>query len=301
MFTPRGAFLHAKMKPPGCLRLATDTWRSQISPVMNRFVLSALFLATLAPLPANAGASAWFDTPGGRLRLVTAEQADSNGILRGALQIDLRPGWKTYWRDPGDAGVPPTIAVDGSDNISEVEAAFPVPERFHDGNTTWAGYEKPVTLALSFTVPQPKRAARVSADVFLGICQEICIPVQARLEADAAGGEGSSADDGIVASAFEALPAQPTDQFGATSVAGGPDEIRVEAHVPHGDQPTAFFLASSDGYYLAQPEKIEKDGRTYFSVRVLEHPDSRPEGDGLHYTLVAGDRAVSGVLPYPRS
>ena len=70
----------------------------------------SLFLGlSLLACPALASSSDWYEAEGGRVRLVTSGAADENGVIEGALEIDLKPGWKTYWRDPGDAGVPPTL------------------------------------------------------------------------------------------------------------------------------------------------------------------------------------------------
>ncbi len=63
-----------------------------------------------ARLPARrriASSSDWFETEGARIRLVTTGKPAADGKLKGMLDIELKPGWKTYWRDPGDAGVPP--------------------------------------------------------------------------------------------------------------------------------------------------------------------------------------------------
>ncbi len=62
------------------------------------------------------------------------------------LEIDLKPGWKTYWRDPGDAGVPPTLDASASSNIASAELSFPAPQRFDDGFAIWAGYKEPVGI-----------------------------------------------------------------------------------------------------------------------------------------------------------
>ncbi len=226
----------------------------------NRLLFAA---AMLASSPAAASSTAWHDTAGGRLRLVTTGTA-AGGTLRGALQIELAPGWKTYWRDPGDAGVPPTIDVSGSDNIAGLEIAFPAPQRFRDADTVWAGYERPVTLALSFAVPTPDRSSRISADVFLGICKSICIPVQESFALDPAEDADNAGDKAVVEQAFAALPAPATSGFGVTPAESGPDAIKVAAHLPAGVAADEFFLAAADGYYFAAPQANVAGGVTYF-------------------------------------
>ncbi|RUX21351.1 hypothetical protein EOA27_06205, partial [Mesorhizobium sp. M2A.F.Ca.ET.037.01.1.1] len=69
-------------------------------------------------LPAEASSSIWYNSEGGKVRLVTTGKPDEAGKIRGVLDIALKPGWKTYWRDPGDAGVPPQLDISGSTNIA---------------------------------------------------------------------------------------------------------------------------------------------------------------------------------------
>src|SRR5262245_43732610 len=93
-------------------------------------MLAALAVASALASPALASSSDWHEADGGRVRLLTSGRPDEHGVLRGALEIDLKPGWKTYWLDPGDAGVPPSLDVSGSRNVSTAELQFPAPHRF---------------------------------------------------------------------------------------------------------------------------------------------------------------------------
>src|SRR5690606_16478618 len=118
--------------------------------------LRHLLAVTLSLLPAaaHAAASDWYHVEGGSVRVVTSGVPDENGVLRGALEIRLKRGWKTYWRDPGSSGVPPTLDVAVGDRTAPVEIGFPAPQRFDDGYAEWAGYDEPVALALSLHLPQ---------------------------------------------------------------------------------------------------------------------------------------------------
>src|SRR5690606_29169706 len=108
----------------------------------------------LAGMPAHAGSSAWYHVEGGSIRLVTDSEADSDGLLRGALEIRLKPGWKTYWLDPGSSGVPPTLEATADGRAVAVEIDFPAPKRFDDGYGEWAGYDHSIALALTLRLPE---------------------------------------------------------------------------------------------------------------------------------------------------
>ena len=141
----------------------------------------AVLLMLLASTPAHASSSDWFETEGARVRLVTTGKPAADGTLKGILDIELKPGWKTYWRDPGDAGVPPTLDVSANPNITGAKFDFPAPQRHDEGDFQWAGYDYPVALPVTFTLKDPGGPATIDAAVFLGVCETICIPVQAKL------------------------------------------------------------------------------------------------------------------------
>src|SRR5262245_22671608 len=169
-------------------------------------IIATLAIASALAHPALASSSDWHEADGGRVRLLTSGEPDEHGVLRGALEIDLKPGWKTYWLDPGDAGVPPSLDVTGNRNIAMAEMQFPAPQRFDDGNAIWAGYKGPVTFAVNFTLADRAAPTTVDAKVFLGICETICVPLQASLHVDTASDPDNADDAATVQAAFDSLP-----------------------------------------------------------------------------------------------
>jgi DsbC/DsbD-like thiol-disulfide interchange protein len=260
--------------------------------------LSVLMLIASAS-PAAASSSDWYAVEGGGIRLVTAGQADASGLIRGVLEIALKPGWKTYWRDPGDAGVPPTVDVAPSTNISAATLEYPPPQRFNDGFAVWAGYKEPVSLPVTFAAAKPGEPALIEADVFLGICETICIPVQARLSVDPAADPDNQEDAAQVEAAFASLPEPARPDFGVTFIHGQSGELLVQAHIPGDPEGAEFFIAASDGYMFGTPERKDEGGKVLFSVPVLEWPAALSTKGGLNYTLVTASGAVSGTLSFP--
>jgi len=262
------------------------------------------FLLCLGPAlvfgtPALASSSAWHASEGGQVRLVTSGAPDKSGHLQGALEIQLKPGWKTYWRDPGSSGVPPQLDVSASTNIASWDMAFPAPQRHDDGYGPWAGYDRSVVLPIAFTLTDPGRKTPIEATVFLGMCETICIPVQARLSVDPASGADDAADARTVQAGKAALPADATADFGVTPLPGDDKTLVVEAHLPGDATAAEFFIAGSDDYIFGTPHRKDRDGKVVFSIPILDRPASRPAGNGLHYTLTGPAGAVSGLLPYP--
>ncbi|MBL8674080.1 MAG: disulfide bond formation protein DsbD, partial [Rhodospirillales bacterium] len=96
--------------------------------------------------PARAAGSDWARTEQTELRLISAVDAigDSRTVTLG-LQFRLKPGWKIYWRSPGDAGFPPTIEWNGSTNLGKTAFLWPAPTRFKVSDLSNIGYKSAVT------------------------------------------------------------------------------------------------------------------------------------------------------------
>jgi DsbC/DsbD-like thiol-disulfide interchange protein len=269
-----------------------------MSPAMKVLSASAALVTLLAGSPVHASSSDWFETDGARVRLVTTGKPNEEGRLLGILDIELKPGWKTYWRDPGDAGVPPTLDVSTNPNIAKAEFDFPAPQRHDEGDFKWAGYDYPVALPVTFTLKDPAGPAMIDAGVFLGVCETICVPVQAKLAFDPADDPDNPDDASAVSAAFAAIPSAATPVFGVKVAEKASDaKVVLEAVFPGNPATAELFVAGGDGYVLTVPVKEERDGKTFFSLEVTR-PDEKPSGPGLHYTLVTDAGAVSGLLPY---
>lgn len=260
---------------------------------MFRIIL--LFPALLAlAQPVAAASSDWHQTRGGAVRLVTSGLSDEAGRLRGALQIRLEPGWKTYWRDPGTTGIPPQIEVSGTE-FKGTELFFPAPQRFEDPYGDWAGYDQSVTLPVIFETVSAGTAPLVEADIFLGLCETICIPVQASFLFDASNGFDATQDALLVEGAFASLPGEPQPDFQLASVDMQAGHLRLQAMLPEGAGKPELFLSLQDGGQVALPDLVEsRPGQAVFNARLIAAPQQDTE---LHYTLVTGDRAVHGTIP----
>ncbi|MEM9044044.1 MAG: protein-disulfide reductase DsbD domain-containing protein [Pseudomonadota bacterium] len=136
--------------------------------------LSALALTTILASP--VGAQALFSTG---QSFVTAElipgAPEADGTRMIGLDLLLEPEWKTYWRSPGEAGIPPTIDWSASDNLAGVEVYWPAPEVFQSFGMTTVGYEDQVTLPIKITPVDPTRPVDLNVTMDLGVCREICV------------------------------------------------------------------------------------------------------------------------------
>ncbi|PIL15552.1 hypothetical protein P775_25580 [Puniceibacterium antarcticum] len=101
-------------------------------------------------------------------------QADGSHLA--ALHLTLAPGWKTYWRSPGDAGIPPEFSWQGSDNVAAVGVNWPTPKIFHQSGMRSVGYAHEVILPLRVVGATPGADMRLHGVVELGVCSDICVP-----------------------------------------------------------------------------------------------------------------------------
>lgn len=245
---------------------------------------------------AHAASSEWHHVQGGAVRLVTAGEPAADGTLKAALEIALNPGWKTYWVDPGASGVPPTldISTDG-EKISTV-MHFPAPVRFDDGYAHWAGYPGSVSLPVEIGLSaHPQGLARIEANAFLGICETICIPVQALLSLDL-GEADDPADASIVDLAFAALPPAAHDGFGVDSVTVEGDGLTLAVSAPAGARVEDLYLAGTDTLMFDVP--VKDASGTKFLVPFVGR--GKPKGgEKLLYTLRTSAGDVTGHITLP--
>lgn len=93
-----------------------------------------------------------------------------------ALRMELKPGWKTYWRIPGDSGVPPTFDWTGSENLANAATSWEVPKVFETYGDRTIGYEGRMIVPLTLTPVDPEKPIRVRLNFTYGVCKDICIP-----------------------------------------------------------------------------------------------------------------------------
>lgn len=144
---------------------------------LHLMTLAVLVLASLAS-PARAQS---FDNvvqldvlPGWR---------NNDGSHTAALRISLNPGWKTYWRAPGDAGIPPQISWQGSRNVADITVVWPTPTVFNQNGMRSIGYTDSLILPVVIKPKKTGSPVRLKAVLDIGVCRDICVPQTLRVKA----------------------------------------------------------------------------------------------------------------------
>jgi len=264
-------------------------------------------LLLLAPaVRAEPGASAWAGSEAGRVRLVAAESALAPGAAetRLALEFDLAPGWKIYWRTPGDAGYPPRIDPTGSDNLAASALGWPAPHRFVLGGLQNYGYQGRVALPLTVTRLDPARPLALRVRVDFLACATLCVPQQADLALALPTGDGrASAFAATVAAAEAAVPGDGAAVgLALERVEARGDRLRLIARADPPFTDPDLFLESATIPAFAQPSLTLSADRRRLVIEIApaEPPAQALAAAPLTVTLTDGARALAAsVTPEP--
>lgn len=215
--------------------------------------------------PASAGETAWFKTDGGNIRIITEPFMRDAREIRGVIDIDLLPGWKTYWRDPGAGGLPPQIDAADPSIIRSAEIHFPAPKWVKSSYGDYAGYKEPVEIPFTLDLSAPASETETQIRLMVGICADICIPAFSDFTIQFEEAKGSTRDASLVMNAFAALPLEPSKLGVSTHVkkldAAGNYELTIDADVA----PSELFASSKNGMQFKKPRLItgNTDQNTY--------------------------------------
>lgn len=267
---------------------------------LRDFVGSAMmFIVALAVNSAGAAVTDWQGEGNAKVRLI-ASGIDASGHISAGIEIGIAPGWKTYWRTPGDAGVAPLIDFSSSSNINgPVFIEFPVPHRVDDGYAVTNVYEDQVVLPVTIAATDPESATRLVLSLDIGVCAEICIPEHYDVTLDLAPGETDATAAAILADARRALPRDPTPgefEIGRVRRVGGTDKRPVfEFQIIAADAANAeVFVEGPADWYPAMPKLVASDevGAT-FSVEFNRLGSTIPiGGNAFTVTVVATGGAI---------
>ncbi len=144
---------------------------------MNKFfsviLTPLLMLAVLSVAPSQARAGDFDDVA--HVSLVPGWMR-SDGFYMAAIQVDLKPGWKTYWRAPGNSGIPPEFDWSRSRNLEQVGYFWPSPRIMDVAGVRTIGYDKQLFLPIVLKPKDPALPIDLSLDMSFGVCEEVCVP-----------------------------------------------------------------------------------------------------------------------------
>jgi DsbC/DsbD-like thiol-disulfide interchange protein len=216
-----------------------------------------------ASLAASPGESPWVKETYSKVRLVSGSVAGLSGDrMIAGVQIRLDPGWKTYWRMPGDSGVPPSFDWSGSKNLKSAEVLYPAPHRFTDASGTAIGYEDEVVFPVMVTPERAGEPVELKVNVDYGLCKTLCIPNQASLSIELPARTAGEADDPLLTRFFDLVP-KPAET-GKLPALGGIEakldsakpEFFIDVNFADGATGTDVFVEAPVGAFVPVPKPL---------------------------------------------
>ncbi len=288
------------MPKPVAMKAEPDPRWAASFPVV--LILGAL-LGAAGPCRAD-DASVWDVDTRSALRLIAGSTLTDGSapLLRAGIELRLEPGWKTYWRYPGDSGVPPRFDFSGSENVKSATVLWPAPRRFPDGaGGNSIGYMGRVIFPVHVVPEQMAKPVvlRVKADY--AICENLCVPAEGKAALKLP--LGPSSEDSSLATAEARVP-KPR-MLGTAGImairaahrelANGRPRVAVDVAAPEGVSVDLFAEGPAPNWALPLPEPVAgaPAGTRRFAFEIDGVPaGAKIEGALLKLTLVAGEEAI---------
>jgi len=253
--------------------------------------LIATTLSLILSFFANAASSDWQNLGGGKARLLAVKDPVTSKI-EGVIEIQLEKGWKTYWRSPGDAGIPPTFDFSASNFIELRNVDFPTPEVVNIPDTYFMGYKGNVRFV--FEADSFSHNASLNLDMLAGVCEEICIPATANFQISA---EQLNVSDplasSILAMAKLNLPPIDSAKINIQKAELENTKLLITTKLANDVDQAILLLEGPQGWFSG-PIQITGD---MFTVDLGEDFVSNEDWrKNYRYTILIGDTAISDEL-----
>jgi len=260
-------------------------------------IFACVVAACVVGKPALAAdESAWSQDSRAAIRLVAGANTGTDASLRAGVEVTLQPGWKTYWRYPGDSGVPPRFDFSGSTNLKSAHVLYPAPHLFIDDGEKTLGYKGQVIFPLRVTPAQADKPVTVRLKIDYAVCEKLCIPAEGRAELTLQ--HATSSHDGALAAA-EALVPKPVsaEEIGLTArrVNSAPKPL-IDVELKSSEPVEVFVEGPTAEWALPIPTPAQGAPAGFrafgFELDGLP-PGVDPKGQfELTFTIVGGGRAL---------
>ena len=259
-------------------------------------VATALLASSLAFAARADDASPWQRDGHSAVRLLAGSR--SGTVLLGGIAFQIQPGWKTYWRSPGDSGVPPRFDFSKSDNVEAVTIMWPAPLKFDDGAGGHSiGYHDQIVLPLRIVPKTADKPVTLRAEINYAVCEKLCIPVEA--SAELGFNSVASTEDGALFAALDTVPkpatiGDPNPLTIRDVKRDGAKYVVVDVVAPDKSNVNLFVEGPTPDWSLPIPAPVEHSPpgvkRFSFELDGLP-PGAKPDGAALKFTLVGPEKS----------
>jgi DsbC/DsbD-like thiol-disulfide interchange protein len=267
--------------------------------IIGRAVPCAVLVLGLGAVPSGVPAQSIVSTGESFVHAaMVAGRTDPDGTRVTGLVLEIAPGWKTYWRNPGAAGIPPKFDWSRSKNLASAEVEWPAPHQFNSFGLTTTGYSGRVVFPVKLVPKDPAKPVEVGLDLALGICRDICVLQETSLEARI---DGSATGTGAtLVAAAEATVPRPGAELGLKGatcrITGAGKKRRFDAELTfaHSLPDPVVLLEGPDlAWFGAAKTKVEPGGRMSVAADLSVLDDSVwVNRSDVRMTVLAGNVAA---------
>lgn len=265
-------------------------------------------LTAVVTQEAYSAASHWINTDFSQTRLIAAhDSVAGREELEIGVHVRLESGWKTYWRHPGDAGIPSEFDWSASENVAQATLVWPAPKRLSFEGLDSFGYEEEVVFPVRIKVRDADAAARVRLHLRYAVCKDICVPLEANLTLDIPTTDsrrlpGTDVHRALIERYRNRVPSLENEDM----------NIDRAVIVTEGDRRVLRLIASAQASFVNPDVFVEGPGEVFFGrPRLSVSDDGRavvvelaiddggkqvPDARPLRITVVDGKRAIERTL-----
>ncbi len=244
------------------------------------------------------------------IRLITG--TDGTGDEKSfpvGLDLNLHDGWHTYWRTPGDAGLPPQLdwmaSQNEAGNVQDAVLQYPAPHRYTAYGLETIGYENHVILPILITPRAVGQAVTLKPDINLVVCSSVCVPKHYVFSLTIPSGPATKSAEADDLSRFQQKIPKPDLQSGLSITKTGFDgkALTVEISATQPLVTPDLFIESNGNLSFSAPKTMIASDRLHATLS-LQALDTLPDGKTLAgmpltVTLVDNDRALETAITVP--
>jgi len=276
---------------------------------MKRLIIT--LLVTLFSAGASfAETTPWTSGLGYKARLIMGAMMD-DGRYQGGFEVELEEGWKTYWRQPGENGIPPLFDVKNSSNLEDFKVLWPAPEVFKDGTGKGVGYKKRVLLPFSVKPEDVDQTIDFNLSIFFGVCAEICVPADVEFSSLLSPGKPQSENRALIQEAISLVPVKDQTlglqvKTAELAVEGTKEYVDLDLKLGKSVEYLVVLVEGPEDWYF-EPMKIPMSDATDGGAHKIRVPLYRIVKDGLkgdealRLTIIADGEALDQTIDLNQS
>lgn len=276
---------------------------------MRLFFITLIVALMSAVSTANA-ASAWLSGLGYKARLIEGS-SKADGTFQAAFEIVLEDGWSTYWRVPGEYGIPPLLEFKDSSNVKETVIHWPAPNVFTSGSGLTIGYKKHVVLPVTIVPESRSQDVELNLSAFFGVCSEICVPADANLSISIDPHNTASVYQPIIDEALVHVPSAPEANgldvkeasLASSENSDKEEHVYVRLQLPDNVDNISILTEGPQDWFF-EPQAIqlaesEAKTKTYMAIiPIHRHVRTSLSGEEqLRVTVITDDTAIEKTIP----